>query len=80
MVEWWHPRLMALWVVPLLCHAALREVVPGQHGLPLQLPGRAQPPVGGHDDDNDHPGWAEPGRQHLQEAVSDAGHRGCGQG
>lgn len=67
-------------MVPSLCRAALREVVPGRHGLPLQPPGRAQPPAGGHDGDNEYPGWAEPGHQHLQEDVSDARHRGHGQG
>lgn len=69
----WHPVVLAWQVTPAPCLAAGRALVPGGHGLPLQLPGRAQLPAGGHGGDSGCPGWAEPGGQHLQEAVSDAG-------
>lgn len=69
----WRAVVLAGQRTPALCLAAGRAVVPGRRGLPLRLPGRAQPPAGGHGGDSGCPGRAEPDGQHLQEAVSDAG-------
>ena len=52
-------RVVTSQTVPPQCHTARREVVPGRHGLPLWLPGGAQPPARGYGGDSDCPGWAD---------------------